>query len=82
VQELPFWCLPICCVDGQVCEEGGSQEKTQGFLLRSSTENDLWCVGDCSLLPWAYVYLWECVFVGMCMDLIRPLIAEADIRAC
>jgi len=64
-QELRFWCLPICYVYGQVGEEGGSQEKTPAFLFRSETDNDVWCVGDLSLLPWAYVYLWVCVFVGM-----------------
>jgi len=34
-QELLFWCLLVCCIDRQVREEGGSQEKREGFLLRS-----------------------------------------------
>jgi len=45
-------------------------------------QNDLWCVGDRSLLPWAYMYLCLCVFVPMCMDPIPSLIAESDVRAC
>jgi len=28
---LLFWCLLVCCVDGQVREEGGSQEKGEGI---------------------------------------------------
>jgi len=61
-------------------------------------QNNFWCVGDWSLLPWAYVYLCVCVFVRMCIcayvylcvcvfvrmcrDPIPSLIAESDIRAC
>jgi len=33
-QQLLFWCLLVCCIDGQVREEGGSQEMREGFLLR------------------------------------------------
>jgi len=36
VQQLPFWCLLVCCVDGQVHKEGDSQEKIEEFLLRGS----------------------------------------------
>jgi len=34
-QVLPFCCFLVCCVDGQVRVEGGSEEMREGFLLRS-----------------------------------------------